>query len=420
MSKPSDLSYPCQKTVAEGGSVRRHTTPDRSVPVIKNNLPVPSYRFLSAAFALWGVISLCESTIAQTSAEVDVRIPSTELSVATANVWAEMVLKGIDTEFPNKMSIIYTDRDQIKPPQQTFAAFYGCFDWHSSVHGHWLLVRLLKMHPEMPAAARVRAALARHLTLENIRAEARFFARDEHKSFERMYGWAWYLRLVIELNNWPDADGRKWRENLRPLEELLVARTTNYLPLLTFPIRTGEHPDTGFALGQILDYARAMDLPDLEQLVVRRAKEFYLSDVDYPVQYEPSGHDFFSSCWNEADLMRRVLATEEFATWLVSFLPELPSQLTDGTIVPVAVSDLTDGKLVHLAGLNLNRAWCMRAVANALPAADPLRTPLLKSSAAHLDAGLDYVNSGHYEGDHWLATFGLFAMIQAGTDEGKP
>jgi hypothetical protein len=361
------------------------------------------------------LLGFCGTAMGQESADSAASVSPAKLTTATANVWAEMVLKGIDTEFPNKMSIVYADRAQIKPPQETFAAFYGCFDWHSSVHGHWLLVRLLKMYPEMEAAARVRAALGRHLTLENIQAEAAFFAREEHKSFERMYGWAWYLRLVIELDGWEDGDGRKWRENLQPLEQILVTRITGYLPLLTFPIRTGEHPDTGFALGQILDYARLMKLPELEQLVVRRAKEFYQRDVDYPVQYEPSGHDFFSSGWNEADLMRRVLSTEEFTAWLAAFLPELSNQLQDGTIMPVAVSDLTDGKLVHLAGLNLNRAWCLRSVATALPAKHALRPVLLKSSAAHLDAGLKYVNSGHYEGDHWLATFGLFAITQSGS-----
>nr|WP_236621974.1 DUF2891 domain-containing protein [Rhodopirellula maiorica] len=331
---------------------------------------------------------------------------------AVAGEWAKLVLGAIDTEFPNKLSLVYVDADQLKTPQENFPAFYGCFDWHSSVHGHWLLARLLRTHPSMEAAPKIRTALATHLTRENIQRETEFFRRDEHKTFERMYGWAWYLRLVLELDDWDNADAQTWRENLRPLEALFVQRITAYLPLLTFPIRTGQHTDTGFALGQILDYARVMQLDPLEQLVIDRAGAFYRSDVDYPVQYEPSGHDFFSSGWNEADLMRRVMPQAEFTQWLEKFVPEVAVQLVDGTIAPVSVSDVTDGKLVHLAGLNLNRAWCLRAVANALPEGHRLRRPLLQSAAKHLAAGLAYVNSGHYEGDHWLATFALYAATQ--------
>ncbi|WP_345325828.1 DUF2891 domain-containing protein [Novipirellula rosea] len=335
------------------------------------------------------------------------------IDAAVADEWAALVLGAIDTEFPNKLSLVYVDADQIKTPQENFPAFYGCFDWHSSVHGHWLLARLLRTHPTMQTAPTIRTALAAHLTQENIQRETEFFRRDEHKTFERMYGWAWYLRLVLELDRWDDAEAQIWRENLRPLETLFVERITAYLPLLTFPIRTGQHTDTGFALGQILDYARAMQLEPLEQLVIDRAGAFYRNDVDYPVQYEPSGHDFFSSGWNEADLMRRVMPTAAFVRWLEKFVPDVAVQLSDGTIAPVHVSDLTDGKLVHLAGLNLNRAWCLRSVANALPDDHRLRQPMLDSAAKHLAAGLAYVNSGHYEGDHWLATFGLYALTQA-------
>ncbi|MEM9588723.1 MAG: DUF2891 family protein, partial [Planctomycetota bacterium] len=185
---------------------------------------------------------------------------------------------------------------------------------------------------------------------------------------------------------------------------------------LTFPIRTGQHTDTGFALGQILDYARMTDNDDLERLVVERGRAYYLSDVGYPVQYEPSGFDFFSSAWNEADFMRRILSPSRFTKWFDSFVPNVSVQLLDGTIAPVNVSDMTDGKLVHLAGLNLNRAWCMRSVAHALPFNHPLRDVLRTSAENHLSAGLAYVNSGHYEGDHWLATFALYAITEGGAD----
>ncbi|WP_436298247.1 DUF2891 domain-containing protein [Stieleria mannarensis] len=333
---------------------------------------------------------------------------------AVAESWANLVMRGVDTEFPNKLSLVYSSEEQIKAPREHFPAFYGCYDWHSSVHGHWVLVRLLKDCPEMSSAAEIRAVLSRHLSEENLKQEAAFFARDEQKTFERMYGWSWLFRLVIELDGWDDADAKRWRDSLRPLEQVLVQRVNAYLPLLTFPIRTGQHTDTGFALGQIFDYARVMGKPELQALVVERAKTFFENDLAYPVHYEPSGHDFFSSCWNEADLMRRVLTAREFEDWLARFLPELESQLTDGTIAPVSVSDLTDPKIVHLAGLNLNRAWCLRSVAAALREEHPLKRALNSNADAHLVAGLAYINSGHYEGDHWLATFGLYAIAKVG------
>ncbi len=359
---------------------------------------------LSLVFA--GVITV-DSQIASGQHPVQ-NHPNLETSVA--NAWAELVLKGIDTEFPNKLSLMYSNEKQIARPRAHFPAFYGCFDWHSSVHGHWVLVRLLKKYPEIASASRLRSALTGHLTAENLTREAEFFSREEQKTFERMYGWAWLLRLVVELDSWNDPEAKTWRQNLAPLEKVLVARIMDYLPRLTYPIRIGQHTDTSFALGQILDYAQAIGNAPLLALVKQRARDFYENDLSYPVQYEPSGHDFFSSCWNEADLMRRVLPQKEFVSWLAKFLPQLKAQLSDGTITPVVVSDVTDPKIVHLAGLNLNRAWCLQSVAAALPTTHPLCEPLNLSAKLHMTAGLKYINSGHYEGDHWLATFGLYGV----------
>ncbi|MFK8110612.1 MAG: DUF2891 domain-containing protein [Rubripirellula sp.] len=332
----------------------------------------------------------------------------------TAEAWATLVLENVDIEFPNKMSLVYVDASQVKTPKQNFPAFYGCFDWHSSVHGHWVLSRLLRTVPDLPSGPRIRTALNAHLSKANLKQEAAFFERDEHKTFERMYGWAWFLRLTMELEGWNDPDARRWRENLRPLEQVLQKRIDAYLPLLSYPIRIGQHTDTGFALGQLLDYATVVDRPELAALVRKTAIGFYRNDRDYPVAYEPSGHDFFSSCWNEADLMRRLMPADEFAVWLEKFVPQAMTQLVDGTIEPVEVSDVTDGKLVHLAGLNLNRAWCLRSVAEALPSGHELQKPLLQSAKSHLQAGVNYVNSGNYEGDHWLATFALYAITEKG------
>lgn len=358
----------------------------------------------------------CPALHAQKPASAAVQTASAagfnRLDIETATAWADLVLNNVDIEYPNKMSLVYVDADQVRTPKENFPAFYGCFDWHSSVHGHWVLARLLRSVPELPNADRIRKSLNEHLNKSNLLQEASFFARDEHKAFERMYGWAWLLKLATELDGWDDPDARKWRENLRPLEDLIVQRTMDYLPLLSFPIRVGQHTDSGFALGQLLDYATAVDRADLAERVRATAVRFYSGDKNYPVSYEPSGHDFFSSCWNEADLMRRHLPQAEFARWLEQFVPNAKMQLTDGTIEPVKVTDVTDGKLVHLAGLNLNRAWCLRAVSLALPDNHELKTPLLASAQRHLTAGVAYVNSGHYEGDHWLATFALYAITE--------
>ena len=331
------------------------------------------------------------------------------LTAQQVALFAELALKNIDTEYPNKPSNVMKGPESVLSPRQMHPAFYGCFDWHSSVHGHWMLVRLLVLYPAHPLASRMREQLNRHLTAEALASEADYFRQDHNKGFERMYGWAWALRLVAELHAWDDADGKRWRGNLRPLESILVTRTKSYLPLLTHPIRVGEHFDTGFALALILDYARIVNDKELESLIVQRGRAFYLRDRAYPFRYEPSGQDFFSSGLNEADFMRRVTTQAEFAKWLSQFLPPDLSD-PEQFVRPVEVSDVTDDKLVHLAGLNLSRAWCMQGIAEALPAADPRKALLRDSARQHAAMGLRYVFSGQYSGEHWLATFAIYAL----------
>ena len=277
-----------------------------------------------------------------------------------------------------------------------------------------MLIRLLKDYPGNSMDQEIREKLRQNLGKANLDAELSYFQEKQHKTFERTYGWAWYLRMADELEGWDDPDGKLWRENVRGLEELLVQRTIDYLPKLTFPIRTGTHPDTGFALGQILDYSRKMKNTQLEELIVKRSRDYYLKDLDYPTRYEPSGQDFFSSCLNEADLMRRVLTAEEFGKWFDEFLPTLVDGDGGNLLVPVEVSDVTDGYIVHLAGLNLNRGWCMQGIASVLGEADPRAALLKKSAAEHAQMGYKYVFSGHYEGDHWLATFAIYLQAELG------
>jgi hypothetical protein len=332
------------------------------------------------------------------------------LSPEQASALAALALAGLDREYPNKPSNVLGSAASVVPPREVFPAFFGCFDWHSSVHGHWLLVRILRDYPDLPEGAAIRRRLAEHFTADKLAKEAAFFADDLNKSYERMYGWAWLFRLVAELHTWDDPDARQWRAHLQPLEEVLVRRCQAYLPLLSFPIRTGEHPDTGFALAQTLDYARTVGNEELEKLLVDRARTYFLADRDYPVRYEPSGQDFFSSGWNEADLMRRILTPAEFAHWLENFMPGLTRGELGPLLQPVEVTDVTDGKLVHLAGLNLSRAWCQNGIASSLPEHDPRREILQAAAVAHTSAGLKTVFSGHYEGEHWLGTFALYTL----------
>lgn len=330
------------------------------------------------------------------------------LTAKQVESFARLALRNIQTEYPNKPGNVVVDADSVRSPKEMHPAFYGCFDWHSSVHGHWMLIRLLRLYPNQNLESEIREKLNQNLSAENLEGELRYFKEKQHKAFERTYGWAWYLRMVDELEDWDDEDGRQWRENLRGLEELLVTRTLDYLPKLAFPIRTGLHRDTGFALAQILDYARKLKNDELASLIEKRSRDYYFKDVNYPIMYEPSGQDFFSSCLNEADLMRRVLSRQEFTVWLDKFLPNLKDGNGGNLTVPVEVSDTKDGYIVHLAGLNLNRGWCMQGIASHLPA-DDSRAKLLKRSAAeHASMGYKYVFSGNYEGDHWLATFAIY------------
>ena len=276
-----------------------------------------------------------------------------------------------------------------------------------------MLARLLKLYPKSSVAAQIRETLNWQLTKDKLQVEADYFLPKENKSFERLYGWAWALQLVAELHEWDDPDAKQWRENLRPLETIVVQYSTDYLPKLSFPIRTGIHPDTGFALSLELDYARRTDHKQFEDLIVARAKHFYRKDVNYPAHYEPSGNDFFSSGFNEADLMRRILSNGDFSRWLDTFLPQLSTNEMGPMMEPVQVSDVTDGHLVHLAGLDLSRAWTMAGIASALADTDPRKALLLDSARQHFTAGMTYVTSGHYEGEHWLATFAVYYATES-------
>jgi hypothetical protein len=327
-----------------------------------------------------------------------------------ASRFAGMALNCIEKEYPNKPSHVMNNEDEVLSPQALHPAFYGCFDWHSSVHGHWLLVRILKMFPDLPETEEIKAALHRNLAAENILQEVSYLRQPGHRSFERTYGWAWLLKLVEELHTAIDADSQIWRDNLRPLEDEIVQRYIDFLPKQTYPIRTGVHPNTAFGLAFALDYARTVQNEALENLIVQRSLDYFLGDVSCPAAWEPGGEDFFPPCLMEADLMRRVMAREEFIPWFMEFLPQLKEGKPKRLLESAVVTDRSDGKLVHLDGLNLSRAWCMVSIGRILPKNNSVRQTLLQAAHSHAKDALANIQSGDYAGEHWLASFAVFLL----------
>jgi hypothetical protein len=333
-----------------------------------------------------------------------------------ASAFARLALKGLSKEYPNKPGDVLNSAADVQNPRTVHPAFYGCYDWHSSVHGHWMLVRLLRLVPELPEKQQIRAVLAEQLTAKNLKAEADYFARSNSQSFERPYGWAWLLKLAEELHGWDDQDGKAWSQNVQPLADVIMARYLSYFPKQTYPIRSGVHPNTAFGLAFALDYARAVGHSKLRALVEERSRSYFAKDRQIPAAWEPDGADFFSPSLMEADLMRRVLPPAEFRTWFKYFLPEVAKGEPRSLLEPAKVSDRTDPQLVHLDGLNLSRAWCLRGTAAALPKDDPARKVLLESAARHVEAALPHVASGDYAGEHWLASFAVYLLSTVAPD----
>jgi Protein of unknown function (DUF2891) len=343
-----------------------------------------------------------------------------KFDAAAAERFARLALACVDKEYPNKISHVLNSDADVAPPRKLTPAFYGCYDWHSSVHGHWLLARLARRFPEAPFAKAARAALGKSLTAENLTEEAAYLRDKGRANFERPYGLAWLLQLVAELRELDDAESKEMLANLRPLEEAALDRLKTWLPKLSHPVRIGEHAQTAFALGLMLDYARAAGNESFAKLVSDQARKFYLADRNCPMVYEPSGEDFLSPCLAEADLMRRVLSTAEFASWLKEFMPQIPA-VSKADWLPVTVSpDPSDPKLAHLDGLNLSRAWMLEGIISALPENDARRPALAVAAEAHRRAGLAAVTGAHYEGGHWLGSFAVYLVSERGIPRGKP
>jgi hypothetical protein len=338
------------------------------------------------------------------------------LDEAAAGRFAKLALVCVHREYPNKISHVLNGDADAKPPRELTPAFYGCYDWHSSVHGHWLLARLARAFPKAPFAAEARAALEQSLTPEHLAAELRYLKGDGRTSFERPYGLAWLLALAHELGQWDDPAAKRWAKALAPLEAEAADRLAGWLGKLHYPIRIGEHDQTAFGFGLALDWAAGGKSPTLQALLEKKSREFYEADTGCPLAYEPSGEDFLSPCLAEADLMRRVLPRAAFAHWLKSFLPTLPADGSSGWLQPGVVTDRSDPKLAHIDGLNLSRAWMLEGIACGLPPGDPRLASLAATAERHRAQALPQVTGEHYVGGHWLGTFAVYLTTRAGTE----
>lgn len=372
------------------------------------SLPILSSKrgFLALFLFFCLQLAFCQEEDSVAYIDIDIESGRPSLTEAGASHFAKLALHCIGTEFPNKLSHVINSEKEILGPSRLHPAFYGCFDWHSSVHGHWMLIRLLKLFPDLPEEEQIRTSISQNLSAQNIRAEIAYLNQRSRKSFERTYGWAWLLKLAEELRDWEDVDGKIWSRNLEPLAETFVKRYLDFLPRQTYPIRTGVHPNTAFGLSFAHDYAVSSGHKELKSLIEITALRYYGFDADCPADWEPGGSDFLSPCLEEANLMRRVLKPESFRDWYSRFMPSLNINLRE----PATVSDRSDGQIVHLDGLNLSRSWCMLGIAQVLPEGDPRKDLLLETANRHILATLPHIASGDYAGEHWLASFAVYAL----------
>ncbi len=341
------------------------------------------------------------------------------LDTAAAGRFAGLALTCVHREYPNKIAHVLAGDADVRPPRQLTPVFFGCYDWHSAVHGHWLLARLARLHPQAEFAGAAREALAQSFTDAKVAGEFAYLQGAGRISFERPYGLAWMLQLSAELREWDDPEARRWAATLAPLEQAAAERVRGWLPKLSYPIRVGEHSQTAFAFGLIRDWSLVAGDSGMRGLIDERSRSFYLADTDCPLEYEPSGEDFLSPCLAEADLMRRVLNPAEFAAWLTRFMPRIPGDGSAAWLEPGIVTDRADPKLAHIDGLNLSRAWMLRGIASGLPAGDTRRASLDSAAARHEEAALPAVTGEHYEGGHWLGSFAVYLLGGSGRPAGN-
>jgi hypothetical protein len=370
------------------------------------------FKFSILSFLLLTILVSCNNEKRKQNKDHLVKSTLPELSMETASNFAKIALNCIQREYPNKLSHVMNDASEVQAPKELHPCFYGCFDWHSSVHGHWMLVKLLKRFPDLPENKKIRTALSQNFSKQNVLKEVEYLHQSNRASFERTYGWAWLLKLAAELYTWNDAQGNEWLENMQPLANAIEERYITFLPKQEFPIRRGVHPNTAFGISFALDYAMVAEREELKDILISRAKDYYMEDKKSTAAWEPDGDDFLSPSLIEADLMSRVLPEEAFNNWFNKFLPGIEWGKPENLLHPVPVSDRSDPKIVHLDGLNLSRAWCMFRISKALPDSNPDKQILYQSAIEHANATLPYIASGNYEGEHWLASFAVYMLNQ--------
>ncbi len=327
-----------------------------------------------------------------------------QLTLEQANILIELPLACLQTEYPNKLGQTLGKKEDLGEPHDLHPAFYGCFDWHSSVHGHWSLVKVLKRFPDIEKAESAKQKLKENITKEKISAELDYFKGKHSKSYERTYGWAWLLKLAEELHTWDDPLARELEQNLQPLTDLVAERYIKFLPNLVYPIRIGEHENTAFGLSFAWDYANTVNHTNLINSIELRARDYYLSDENCPLNWEPGGYDFLSPCLEEIDIMRRILNENEFRIWIKKFSPQLISE--DFNLAVGEVHDREDGKLVHLDGLKFRIAWVLYRLEKQYPE----YRHLIKTANEHVKYSLLNLISDTYEGGHWLGSFAVYAL----------
>ena len=336
--------------------------------------------------------------------EKKVKVPTPKLTLKEANRLVLLPVNCINVEYPNKLNQTISGNEDLKSPKELHPAFYGCFDWHSSVHGHWSLISLLKQFPNLENTASIKQQLLQNISKENIAREVLYFHEKHNSSYERTYGWAWLLKLAEELHTWDDQFAKELENNLQPLTNLIVEKYIAFLPKLKYPIRVGEHTNTAFGLTFAWDYAISTNNNELKSIIKKRATDFYSQDVACPLSWEPSGYDFLSPCLEEAAIMKRILPKQEFKKWFTAFLPQLKNK--DFTFPVGEVSDRSDGKLVHLDGVNFSRAWNLYMIINDLPEYKHLK----EIANQHINYSLPSIVNDGYEGGHWLGSFAIYAL----------
>jgi hypothetical protein len=329
-----------------------------------------------------------------------------------ASRFARIALGHVTREYPNHILHGLERPEDVGTPSQLHPLFFGSYDWHSCVHGYWMLARLLRLFPALPEADQIRALFGRMLVADKVAGECRYFDRPTARGYERPYGWAWLLKLAAELHRYEQA---RWGEALQPLTQRIVERFRDFLPIASYPVRTGTHFNTAFALRLAVDYAETVGDTGLVDLLRRTASHWYGEDRTCPAWGEPSGDDFLSPALIEAECMRRLMPTGDFALWFDRFLPQIGSGEPATLFRLPSVSDRSDGKIAHLDGLSLSRAWCFGSLAHTLPVGDPRRSVMEDAGHRHLAAGLDHV-AGDYMGEHWLASFAVLALTEVTHD----